>query len=286
MGLRAAAQTRRLRRLASHLAAGGTASTTATQSEPEEAETQRHAFVGPDPALMARYQNSLSTVPRVNKDTASWTASELLRRCQGLGATDEQLDAIVEGDQTRAALLSLVQRLEPPPPQTASIEAITVDARTTPIADMAEILERVGAVVLTNAAPQAQLDEIDAQLEAAGCWAISRGKQEGGRPASRMQMELLVKAPLAGELVTNEYVLGVSRHVLGPHCKRIALKELSAFEVQPGNARQNFHREDRAYICSLYYVYYIISYHYYIYIQIYITRRQPANQRVSRTCRF
>jgi hypothetical protein len=273
MGLRAAAQTRRLRRLASHLAAGGTASTTATQSEPEEAETQRHAFVGPDPALMARYQNSLSTVPRVNKDTASWTASELLRRCQGLGATDEQLDAIVEGDQTRAALLSLVQRLEPPPPQTASIEAITVDARTTPIADMAEILERVGAVVLTNAAPQAQLDEIDAQLEAAGCWAISRGKQEGGRPASRMQMELLVKAPLAGELVTNEYVLGVSRHVLGPHCKRIALKELSAFEVQPGNARQNFHREDRAYICSLY-------------IQIYTTRRQPANQRVSRTCRF
>eukprot|EP01047_Picozoa_sp_COSAG01_P082739 COSAG01_NODE_17023_length_1184_cov_1.617512_1_plen_89_part_01 len=66
MGLRAAAQTRRLRRLASHLAAGGTASTAATQSEPEEAETQRHAFVGPDPALMARYQNSLSTVPRVN----------------------------------------------------------------------------------------------------------------------------------------------------------------------------------------------------------------------------
>jgi hypothetical protein len=46
--------------------------------------------------------------------------------------------------------------------------------------------------------------------------------------------------------VTNEYVLGVSRFLLEPHCKRIALKELCAFEVQPGNVAQHFHREDRA----------------------------------------
>ena len=111
---------------------------------------------------------------------------------------------------------------------------------------MADTLDRFGAVVVTNAASAALLDAVDAQLESAGAWAISRGEQEAGRPASRMHMELLMKAPLAGELVTNEFVLGVSRYLLEPHCKRIALKELCAFEVQPGNVAQHFHREDRA----------------------------------------
>ena len=79
--------------------------------------------------------------------------------------------------------------------------------------------------------------EIDAQLETAGAWEISRSK------AGRMQMDMLLRAPATRKLLTNEHVLGVTRHVLGKSCKRIALKELSVFEVQPGQEAQKFHRE-------------------------------------------
>ena len=95
------------------------------------------------------------------------------------------------------------------------------------IEEMSEVLERVGALVIKNAASQELMDAVDAQLEEAGAWAISRGKQVDGRSAGRMQMDMLLRAPLTQKLMTNEYVLGVTRHVLGPHCKRIALKELS-----------------------------------------------------------
>ncbi len=239
----------RIRQLSSHLSVdtrpvdGGARETRSTERVPH----RRHGFVGPDPNQIEQYRTTLPAMPRVNKDLRTWTTSELLRRCQGLGATDNQLDAIVEGDGSRDALLALTQQLEPPSPQTATLEDITVDARSSSIEAMAETLECFGAVVVTNAAPAALMDAVDAQLDSAGAWAISRGEQEAGRPASRMHMELLMKAPLAGDLVTNEFVLGVARHLLEPHCKRIALKELCAFEVQPGNVAQHFHREDRAY---------------------------------------
>jgi hypothetical protein len=175
----------------------------------------------------AEFTQRLKEMPRVSKDIATWTNAELMRRGLALGASDDQVSDILASTDSRAELLALVSSLEPPPPASATVEQITVDVHTTTVEKMSEILERVGAVVITNAASQELMDAIDVQLEEAGAWNISRGKQVGGRPAGRMQMDMLIKAPLTEKLVTNDYVTGVARHVLGPHCKRIALKELS-----------------------------------------------------------
>ena len=180
----------------------------------------------------AHFTQRLKEMPRVSKDLANWTNAELMRRGLALGASDDQISDILASTDSRAELLALVSFLEPPPPSSATVEQITVDARTATIEEMSEILERVGAVVITNAASQELMDAIDVQLEEAGAWNISRGKQVGGRPAGRMQMDMLLQAPLTEKLVTNDYVTGVARHVLGPHCKRIALKELSGVHTE------------------------------------------------------
>ena len=109
----------------------------------------------------------------------------------------------------------------------------------TPVDEMVEILERVGALIIKDAATQNAIDEIDEELEAAGAWKVSRTSN------GRMQMDALLKAPACRQLLTNQYVLAVTRAALGQSCKRITLKELTVFEVQPGNPKQTFHREDQ-----------------------------------------
>ena len=47
-------------------------------------------------------------------------------------------------------------------------------------------------------------------------------------------MDVLLHAPATRALVTNKHVLAVVDAVLGEHCKQVALKEMSVFEVQPG----------------------------------------------------
>ena len=183
-------------------------------------------------AAMKQFREELKQADRVNKDLTTWSLDELLQRAKGLGATKSTISECIASADSRTELMELVELLEPPHPQTASIEDITCDAHVHTIEEMSEVLERVGALVIKNAASQELMDAVDAQLEEAGAWAISRGKQVDGRPAGRMQMDMLLRAPLTQKLMTNEYVLGVTRHVLGPHCKRIALKELSGEYTQ------------------------------------------------------
>ena len=60
-----------------------------------------------------------------------------------------------------------------------------------------------------------------------------------------MWMDALIKAPSVAHLLTHELVLATGRKLLGSSCKRIALKELSAWEVAPGSGDGKFHREDQ-----------------------------------------
>lgn len=185
--------TSRIRQIASHVVA-------AVEAEAEEElhideyiarhghTQQQRGNRGPE---QAEFTKRLKEMPRVDKDIATWSNAELMRRGLALGASDEQISDIVASTDSRAELLALVSSLEPPPPSTATVDQITVDARTATIEEMGEILERVGAVVITNAAPLELMDALDAQLEEAGAWNISRGKQVNGRPAGRMQMNML-----------------------------------------------------------------------------------------------
>ena len=193
---------------------------------------------GITPDERAVHRQRLLDEPRMSKDLATWATADLIHRALAMGASDDDITACVDAPNSKALLMDIVTSLEPPSASSATVEMITVE-RDESVEKMVDILETVGALVIKNAIPEEEIAEIDEQLDAAGCWKISR---EG---KGRMQMDGLLKAPACRKMLTNEYVLAVTRATLGRSCKRIALKELSIFEVQPGNPKQTFHREDQ-----------------------------------------
>lgn len=219
--------TKRVCQIAAHVTAG---KFTATEQEAPGTAIQ----VDPD---REHLRERLKNEPRISKDLSTWTEAELMQRSVALGADVDMLNAALSSGQTKEMLIELCQVLEPPEPQSVTVDMITVDS-TASVEEKAEILERVGALIIRDAADEETMAAVDAQLEEAGAWEISRNKK------GRMQMDMLLKAPATRKLLTNEHVLSTVRHVLGPSCKRIALKELSVFEVQPGQEKQKFHRED------------------------------------------
>jgi hypothetical protein len=235
---------KRIGHISRHVVAGGDNDDDAVAVEPREGEFVNVATEAEAPGTAIQVDSDreqlrerLKNEPRISKDLSTWTETELMQRSLALGAEDAAVNAALASSQTKEMLIELCESLEPPSPQTATVEMITVE-NTASFEEMAAILEGVGALIIKNAADEETIAAVDAQLDAAGAWEISRNKK------GRMQMDMLLKAPATRKLLTNEYVLGVTRHVLGPSCKRIALKELSVFEVQPGQEKQKFHRED------------------------------------------
>ena len=56
--------------------------------------------------------------------------------------------------------------------------------------------------------------------------------------------DFLLRAPALEGLYTHPAVLNCVKTLLGPYCRRVALKEIEIFAVQPGQGKQIFHRED------------------------------------------
>lgn len=147
----------------------------------------------------------------------------------------------------KEALRSLVRKLEPPPPEAARLEDMTVEAGSASVEDMVARLRTFGAVVIKNAADPEVINQVDAEVEKAGGWNKNPTKElVPGRDAVGMRggMELLMQAPALEKLYTNKVVLSAVNGLLGPYCRRVALKEMETFAVQPGQGKQLFHRED------------------------------------------
>ena len=229
-----AQRTKRLEQIANHVLSSAAKE---VEEQPQEEKPQEATAIPEDPEREA-LRERLKAEPRISKDLSTWTETELLHRSLALGAAPAALDGALASSATKAELIAIVEALEPPPPSSVTVDEITCDPAIHTVEEMGRVLETFGALVILNAADEATMAAVDAQLEEAGAWEISREKK------GRMQMDMLLKAPATRKLITNEHVLGVTRHVLGPSCKRIALKELSVFEVQPGQEKQKFHRED------------------------------------------
>ncbi len=167
---------------------------------------------------------------------------ELIRRAQALGASDEQLNQCVAvgNDGATESLISLVRSLEPPPPTSAVVADITVE-RDASIEDVLMRLHTIGAVVIKDACSAELLQQVDAELEAAGAWSREWSGLQGGR----MGMDAIMHAPSVERLLTSDVVLNAVDGLLGPSCRRVALKELEIFAIQPGQGKQGFHREDQ-----------------------------------------
>lgn len=184
------------------------------------------------------------SAPRIDKDLTTWTVTDLMQRSLALGASEDAVEAALESATSKSILIDLVTSLEPPSPAAATVEMITRDPKTTSVEEMAAVLEDVGVLIIKGAADEATIAAVDEELELAGAWEISRNKAKKGR----MQQEMLIKAPAARKLLTNEHVLAVTRHVLEPSCKRVALKELSAFGKLPP-ACLVLHGLTQAFVC-------------------------------------
>jgi hypothetical protein len=238
---------KRIVNVASHVVCSSSAAVQpVTTPPPTEAPPQQGLEItsptapqhGIDPDARAQHRERLLREPRLPKDLSTWSSADLIHRALAMGADSDGITAAVDAANSKELLIGMVQALEPPPASSATVEMITVE-KDESVERKVEILESVGALIIKNAISESDIAEIDAQLDAAGCWKISRESK------GRMQMDGLLKAPACRKMLTNKYVLEVTRATLGRSCKRIALKELSIFEVQPGNPKQTFHREDQ-----------------------------------------
>lgn len=211
-------------------------------------ENHEDRFAGSNEENDRRLPASVPTFQpgRVTQDLAAWSVMELIRRAQALGGTDEQLNQCVAADSGGASdsLVALVRSLEPPPPASTTVADITVE-RDASLEDMLERLHTVGALVIKDAADPALLQQVDSELGAAGAW----GREWSGLDGGRMGMDAIMFAPSVERLLTSETALSAVKGLLGPSCRRVALKELEIFAIQPGQGRQGFHREDQFWPC-------------------------------------
>ena len=230
---------RRLGHIGAALRPGGTAAAQAQTDAAAQAVSSP-----PDPLTLFGAARP-GEQPRLDLEhLEDWSAVDLIRMAMARGASDADISACVVGDDSVAALAALNTELQPPPAPTASVESITLP-NTASADEVVAKLETFGIAIIEHAADEPLISLVESELHAAGAFDIDP-PESGGRPGGkRMWMDALFKAPSVAHLLTNELVLATGRKLLGGSCKRIALKELSAWEVAPGSGDGKFHREDQ-----------------------------------------
>ena len=212
---------------------------------PEVAETDEENPYVTGHALMSEVlRQDLADTPRVNGALEEWSTVELMDRARGLGASDGLLDACLNAGDVRGELLQLARSLEPPPPSAATVADLSVE-RDASVQEIVTKLDRYGACVIKHAADEALVRQIDEELEPFGAWSKDPEDRVEGSRNGRMGMNGVMHAPSTEHLLTHPTVLAAVNGLLGRHCRRIALKEIEIFAVQPGQGKQPFHREDQ-----------------------------------------
>ena len=173
--------------------------------------------------------------------------AQLLRRVVALGATDAQLDGAVAAPDTGAALRELAHSLSPPPSGGVAIEDISVGP-TASVEAIVQRLDRYGACVIRSLVSDELMDRVDEECTSAGAWNAADLRATGSnQTTNRMGIEVLMQAPSVADLLTQPLVLAAVNTLLCRSSKRVALKELEVFELQPGQGAEapRWHREDQ-----------------------------------------
>eukprot|EP01043_Picozoa_sp_COSAG02_P072174 COSAG02_NODE_13491_length_1387_cov_2.019410_2_plen_263_part_00 len=196
-------------------------------------------------ALMSTVlREELAEAPRVSFEYDKWSAVDLLDRARQLGASNAQLNQAILDSNPHGDLKFLVEELMPPPPTTVKVEDFTVE-RTATVEEMVAALDKYGALVIKHCADPALIAQVEEELEPFGAWSANPEDRIPGSRVGRMGMNGLMHAPSAEHLLTHPTVLSVVNGLMGQHCRRLALKEIEIFAVQPGQGKQPFHREDQ-----------------------------------------
>ena len=177
---------------------------------------------------------------------AAFTPAEIIRRCIGLGATDEQLDDCVHQPDTEAALRRLADSLRPPPSTGVTVADLSV-GRDASVEAIVERLDRYGACVIERLASDELIEQVEVQCTAAGAWDAKTIEGTGSNQImERMCHEIITSAPSVATLLEQPLVLAAVSSVLCRSAKRVALKQVEVFELKPGQGSPGgFHREDQ-----------------------------------------
>jgi ectoine hydroxylase-related dioxygenase (phytanoyl-CoA dioxygenase family) len=112
----------------------------------------------------------------------------------------------------------------------------------TPTGEIQDILHRDGALILTDALTEADLEalrrELTPYIEATG-----EGRDDfAGRSTTRTGA-LVARSPAARELVTHPAVLAAVKAFLEPFCLRFQLHLTQIIRLKPGQGKQMIHRD-------------------------------------------
>ena len=117
-----AAASTRLAKVVRHVVAG------AEKTKEERSFTDANAGFSED--ARAEHRQRVMKLPRMSKDLATWSSSELIHRAQAMGASDDTIASLVDAADTKALLVDLVQSLEPPPASSEKPAFASVNERS------------------------------------------------------------------------------------------------------------------------------------------------------------
>ncbi len=112
----------------------------------------------------------------------------------------------------------------------------------TPTEEIIEIINRDGAMILTDAIAAADLKTLRAELEPY-MEATPVGRDDFTGRATTRTGALVARSPKTRELVMNKAVLGAVGAFLEPYCHRFQLHLTQIIRLKPGQGKQVIHRD-------------------------------------------
>jgi len=108
--------------------------------------------------------------------------------------------------------------------------------------DIAEIMERDGAMILTGAMDDALLARVDAETQPLMAKSATGNDAFTGHNTTRTGA-LVARSPACREAVMNPVVLAAANRFLAPYCDRIQLHLTQLIRLLPGQGKQLLHRD-------------------------------------------
>lgn len=113
--------------------------------------------------------------------------------------------------------------------------------------DVAQELQKTGAVIVTSLADPSVLSLIETELRPHFEKEGEKFQNDFNGYKTLRLAALLALSPTSAELIAHPYILEIAEQILGPHCECFRLGSATAIEIWPGENAQVLHRDDDFY---------------------------------------
>ena len=114
-------------------------------------------------------------------------------------------------------------------------------------ADIAETLQRDGAVILENFIDESTADSVASELRPYFDGMGKKFENDFNGYRTRRVSSILARSPASAELIAPQRLLDVIDPVLLPHCINYRIGSTTGIEILPGEDHQVLHRDDEIY---------------------------------------